>query len=266
MPAVELNRLKSQTSELAWRFTRPVEFQRQLNELLSMYADRVYRPGQTVVAGQLAEAYHVPILVMRQVQQELVPLIAQNPGSAISLADILWQDTHLEPRLLAAYILNQLPASYCDSIIQRLDAWCRPEEGQQALDGLLTQAGAHMRRWASRAWFSLIESWLGSGKPGMQNIALQALQATVKDQEFENLPMVYQLITPLARTVPTVLQGRLTDVLEELARRSPNETAHFLRQVVSTTTHIEAVRLARRILPLLPASLQENLRSFLITR
>ncbi len=66
MPAVQLARLRAQVEELSSRFSQPAVYLRALRDLLELYADRTYQPGQGVPSQVLTPSYHVPMLVMRQ--------------------------------------------------------------------------------------------------------------------------------------------------------------------------------------------------------
>ena len=52
----------------------------------------------------------------------------------------------------------------------------------------------------------LIQDWLESTKPLYQQLGLRALLPLVENPQFENLPVFYRLIQPLACNVPTGLR------------------------------------------------------------
>jgi hypothetical protein len=90
---------------------------------------------------------------------------------------------------------------------------------------------------------------------------LKALLPAIHDREFENLPPVYQMVSPLVQTPSPSLQSELDITIQALARRSPTETAYFLRQVLGTGTGINTVRMVRRALPAFSEELQEGLKT-----
>ncbi len=261
MPAVQLPKLKAQINELTWKFSRPEDFRRGLNDLFDLYADRSYRAGQMVQTGRGTLAYHVPTLVLRHLEQELVRHIQENPGAALAAADALWKDVYLEPRLVAAYLLGQAPVDPPAPVIERLKAWCLPKTERQALDVLLEDGCARLRKEAPTAWFNLLQDWLNTLRADYEVIALKAALPAVRNREFENLPPIYQMVSPLVQTPTPRLQGELDTIVEALAKRSPVETAYFLRQVLGMGAGSNTIRLVRRALPFFSDNLQEGLKT-----
>ena len=135
MPAIHPPRLNRQVAELAELFDQPERFRRALHDLLDAYHNRTYRSGQTGTPPPLLPHYSVPLPVIRKVENEVCRLTQADKQSALSLADALWADTHLELRLLAVLILSQIPLDPPGPVIDRLSAWSRPEEDKQVLQG-----------------------------------------------------------------------------------------------------------------------------------
>lgn len=266
MPAVHLARLKEQITRLAWNFTRPDEFQKGLRDLMDSYADHSYRAGQAVKARPLITAYHIPPLVLRQLEQDLSRLCRENPGAALTLVDRLWQEEYLEPRLLAAYLLGQVSPTPPEPVLERLLAWADPNLDVQILNALMSQGSARLRRGQPERWLVMVEHWLSDMSLDMQSLGLSGLLPVIQDREFENLPRIYRLLAPLVQTAPNPLQAELQQAIEALARRSPVETAYFLRQMLSMAEGVTPIRLVRRCLPAFPEETQAGLRKAILSR
>jgi hypothetical protein len=266
MPAVSLNRLKNQIAGLAWKFTSPDDFRRAVRDLFELYADRAYRAGEVVQAERKALAYHSPPLVLRQLELELGQHIQENPEAALSAADALWQDEYLELRLVAAFLLGQAPVDNPQPVLRRLNDWCQAKEDRQALDGLLNRGSERLRREQPERWFELIQDWVNQGRPQYDSMALRALLPAIRDRQFENIPPIYQVIGPLLSASTAAVQSNLFEVLKALARRSPVETAYFLRQAVSLNPNPAVLRSVRRALPAFPENIGEGLRAVLKNR
>jgi len=160
MPAVRLDQLKASLVELGAYFARPVLFQRALLELLETYADLTYKPGDGVAAQRLVPSYHVPPIVLVQLEQAFYPLVQQNPDSALALADLLWQKENLETRQVAAILLGQLPSSHLNHVIERLSDWSREETDTVYLEELYHRGTARLRREASIRHLELVSHWI----------------------------------------------------------------------------------------------------------
>lgn len=265
MPAVQLARLKAEIQKLSWQFTNPVEFERGLRDLLERYADRVYRPGETLQFQKRTPAYRAPAIVLRQLELDLERLCRENPGAALLLAETLWKQPYLEPRLLAAFLLGRAPLSPPEAALERLRLWCQASEDMRLIDEVLKRGSARTRQEQPEQWLQFCRQWLEERKLHSQRLGLRALLPAIHDREFENLPPVYPLIAPFLQSEPTGVQGELKEVLQALAARSPKETAFFLRQLLSIGLPLTSQRLIRRLLPAFSPEYQTGLRSALFS-
>lgn len=263
MPAAELTKLRAQIDRLAGLFSQPADFQRELRNLFEQYSDLAYRPGQTITKLQVTPAYRPPALVIRRLELELTALTQAHGEQALAIVDKLWEESHLEPRLLGATLLGQIPLSQAEGVLERLRGWARPLEDRLLLEAILERGTARLRHEGPDALLELYDGWLSGPDPAYRLIGLKALLPLIRDSGFENLPPIFDALFPLARTASSATFGDLAAVLEELAGRTPAETVFFLRQVLSAPYQSHTPRLVRRILPFLSESQQESLRAVL---
>jgi len=263
MPAVELSRLRVQINGLIARFDDPIGMRSALHDLLDLYANRAYRPGQTVKAQSLLPSYRVTPLVMRQLELELGKTCKEQPELALNVVEELWHDTYLEPRVLSTALLGAIPASHAEAVIQKISNWAKPEENSRMLDTLFQNGSVELRRSAPQLLLGIIEQWLGSYRPELQTLGLRALVPLIHDTAFENLPPVFRLLGPVVQNISVPLQTDLQIVVEAMAKRSPVETAYFLRQSLGIAVGQGTARLVRRCMPLFDTAQQTSLRSAL---
>lgn len=263
MPAVELSRLRAQINGLIDRFADPVGFQLALRDLLDLYANRAYRPGQAVKPQPLLPSYRVMPLIMQQLELELAKTCQEQPGQALAVVNTLWRDPYLEPRLLAVALLGAIPANYQEAVVKTLRDWAAPSENFRMLDELFRGGTTTLRRSAPQRLFHLFEEWLNSAETATQSMGVRALIPVIEDPAFENLPPVFSLLSTLVQRSPNSLMTDLQAVIEALARRTPVETAYFLRQALSLAPGAGISRLIRRCLPLFSPEQQASLRAVL---
>lgn len=264
MAAIHLLRLKEQIAQLAVYFPQPETFHRRLHELFDLYADRSYRPGQAIRPRPLIQTYHTPPLVLRTLEQELGKQTNDLPDAALAVAELLWRDEYLEPRLLAAALLGQIPVNPPEPVLERLLAWADPDVDPQILETLMLQGSQRLRREQPERWLALVEHWLDSASKEIQEVGLKSLLPLVQDRSFQNLPRIYRILDPLVQSAPGEFLADLQKNIEVLARRSPAETAYFLRQMLSLSETGGTVRLVRRCLPAFPEEQQASLRKALL--
>jgi hypothetical protein len=105
-----------------------------------------------------------------------------------------------------------------------------------------------------------VEDWLGDGDLSLQQLGLRAL-LPLMEVDIHLLPVFYHLLAPFVRAVPPRLRPELLDVLRALARRSPKETAYFLRQGLETSSNPDTPWLVRQCLNDFPPEFQSSLRA-----
>jgi len=267
MPAAELYRLRQQINQLISSFEDPAVFHRQIKNLLDQYANHAYRAGQAVQPQPLLPSYRVPPLVMRQLELELGKTCRELPVPALNVSEALWQDTYLEPRLLATSLLGSIPVQeYGPQVIQKLDSWGKPSENLRIQAALMENGTVNLRRESPALLIDLIEKWLGSTEIGQQGVGLRALVPLIQDQSYENLPIVFRMLGPFVQTVPGQLNADIQQAVQALIKRSPVETAYFLRQALSLSIGNNTARLIRRCLPDFSPIQQSTLRAALNAR
>ena len=82
MPAIDLARHKKQTAHLADLFDQPNDFLREHREILDHYVNRTLR-SQGVAPSSVLPTYRTPVVVLRQIENELAPVAEKNPIQAL---------------------------------------------------------------------------------------------------------------------------------------------------------------------------------------
>jgi hypothetical protein len=260
MPAIELKRVREQINQITWLYTQPDAFQRGLRDLFEFYANPIYRSGQTSRSAVLLPTYRIPPLLLQQLELALYPLCQENPKAALTLADTLWQDPYLEPRLIAAYLIGQMPVTLSEETTGRLVTWSTTSQPKPLLEALLAKGTTKLRMEAPQILYELASTWLSATEGSKQALGLQLLHPLVQDPQFENLPEIFNRIKAPLLNISSRNQTEALHIIQDLARRSPMETAYFLRQIISLSTTNEIPRLVRKALPVFPPHLEERLR------
>ncbi len=260
MPAVDQSRLKTQIDGLIWRFTRPEEFTRELHNLFSYYADRVYRPGDLVLKKHVQQAYHVPPLVIRQLELDLRARCEENPAAALALADTLWQESMLEPKLFAASLLGMLPSNRSDDISSRIQAWSAETKDIKVLKPMLEKSTAAIRRYQPEILLALLKDWSSSQDLPSHRLAAYLIQTLLGEPAFENIPPIFDMLTGIMQSHPQPLREGLLEIFRQLRKRSPAETAYFIRQSIRLGVSDASASVLRKAI----AEFDEPVRSSLL--
>jgi hypothetical protein len=259
MPAIQLARLKLQVGLLRDSFTRPEAFVRGLRYVLEYYSDPSHRLGQSGEPAPLIHAYNVPVPVLKQVVLEISPLVKEDPDQTIELIDCLWKEENLECRSIAVSFLAMLPVNQPDLILDRVQSWLLTSE-ERITEQLLSKGLSRLRLEARPHFLSTVKVWIQSPDKREQQIGLRALIYPFEDAQFEDLPTMFRILTPIVRNNTPGLKQDLVRVFKTLARKSPNETTYFLRQNLPFP---DVPWLSRQIIKELPEPLQGNLKKAL---
>jgi hypothetical protein len=260
MPAIQPARLRQQAGVLVEQFDDPPAFIRSLHALFEFYADRARRPGQAGTPVPLIQAYKVRPQVLRMLLLEMQPLANQNADKTLAICDALWQETYLEFRLLATMLLGQLSPNPVEPVLARVQSWITADLEFYLIEAVFNYGLERVRREQPQTLLRMIQSWLDDPKSLRQQLGLRALLPLIRNPEFENLPVFFRMVAPFCRTAPSGLRPDILDVVAALAQRSPTETAHFLRQMLSFVEAPDAPWLVRQSLSSFPPEMQDSLR------
>lgn len=262
MPAIDLARLRKQAARLADFFFLPDEFIRHLHETLDFYVNRTVRKPKAVAPGENLQTYRTPAVILKQIEQELVRPGSLSPAASLELADRLWDENYLETRLLAAFLLGQIPPQE-ERLLARLTAWTQQLNDPNLRAELLDTSLARMRKEAPKMFIDLVGEWLQPRRPRLWSNGIQAVISAVSDPAFVNLPPLLKLIEPVLEAAPAKLQLEIRAMVMALYRAYPTETIYFLRQVLIHSENPMTAITFRRIAPTLPAALREELREYI---
>ncbi len=266
MPAIHPERLKQETAELTVYFSEPARFVYALEGLLDRYADRVRRPGQTGAPAPLLASYKVAAPVMRQIVLVLTPLANADPAAALALVDALWEKPTLETRQIAIRLLGLYPAKDPLPILARVTAWTTPQIEENILDELFEKGLVRLQTDHPASLLDLSREWLSHSKVEIQTMGTKILLSLVQNPAFENLPQAFRQLLPRVIESHPVLRPHLAAVIRALAERSPQETAHFLNQVLIVSHQPGVAWITRQVMDLFPEATQDRLKETIRNR
>jgi hypothetical protein len=263
MPAIQPALLKKQIEDLLQYYDSPPAFVTHLKELFDFYADRTLRPGGQHFQLPLIRFFNIPRQVSRQIDLALQTCLSSQPEQGILLADLLWQEPWLECRLLAFQILGWLLPGPSRDVGDRLRTWCRKCGYDPVMDSSLARGTVQIWKRSPSLLLDYLESWLESSDQAHKRWGLRVIEALVSDPAFDNLPVVFRLLTPFVQSMGTVPDADLLAAVQALAQRSSQETAFFLQRNLTNTGNPGIFVLIRLSLDRFAPLSQQDLRAFL---
>jgi len=257
MVAIDLTKLEQQIEQLRECYTEPERFSKALHALLGFYQRYSYRPHRRAMPATFLRSYNLPQQLLPQIEFGLRKTAQAHPEETIALAQTLWQDPYFEPRALAAYLLGQLPAQCSDQLSALLRAWLAQPIDRGALDALFTKSIAPLQQ--ANQWKPFVLELLNSPEDRSRNYGLAALAHTLDQFPLEELPGLLNEIKPLIETTDDKFATNLAKVVENLARRSPQETVYILKLILIETPRSAIERRIRSYVPFFPEESGQSL-------
>ncbi len=264
MSGVELAKFNQQLDRLAEHMAQPERFVHEFRDILEFYSDRTYRAGEKIKITLRMPSYHLPRIVMQNLQQFLENKIpASDPENAVRIADLLWKEPTIESKSLAAQVLGFVHATYPTTVIQIIEDWIREPIEAGLLKELMNKGTQTLRKEFEVAWLEEISTLLISTSNRQKITGLLAVLPLVQDDAFDNLPKLYEMLYPVVSTPSSSVLPELMDILNALIIRSPTETVSYLAQLINDTHHPNLLRAVRNILPEMDITGQTRLRQLL---
>jgi hypothetical protein len=260
MPALELGRLQQEAALLSQDFGDPAQYLRGLENLLNSYANQVHRQGRVRGPRPVLFTFEVPQPMLRQLQLEMAMQARQLPEQALAVADALWARRSIETRQLAARLLGVIPASDAGQVTNRLATWAQENREETIAPEIWGRGVLYLATHKPEALIAFIGEQLASTEPRQQIMALGALRTLLEENNYANLPALFNLVSTLSQDPPKRLRPPLAEVFIALAERSPKETEFFLQQHLESKPSEGAQWLARQTMKALPEESQQRLR------
>jgi len=262
MPAVNPTRLRFQISEVMSFFHAPNDFHRQLSNLFNLYANRALHSGDSTLIKPLIPMYQLPPPVFRQLELDIKPHINDDPRAALVLADELWQDAYFEVRRVSIYILGHVPVTEPEPVVTRLKTWLTPDLDRMLTSYLFSTGTLRLQETFPDKWEAFIQSYLSKSDPDLSALGIKGLTEAVRKTTFNNLPAIFNLISPFLRNPKGKQIQELFRLIEAMIDYSPKETTYFLKQALSVSTSNDLTRFIKQNLTQFPVAVQQELKTF----
>ena len=244
MAAIDLTRLDRQIDHLAALYHDPAAFQAELHTVFSFYHRYSHRKQKETISKTFMRNYDMPDKVLPHIEARLKPLSLQHPDEALTLADQLWQDQHYESRELATTLVGNLPISHQEQALAMIESWLQQPLDRAVANAIIANASRRIQIEAPVSWKSLILKLLDSGRVQEQKMGLLALAEMIPNSHTDELPGFLAIVREYLVSPESAFDKYLQLVIEALSKKTQQETAYLLREVISDSYD---ARVGRRI-------------------
>jgi hypothetical protein len=263
MPAIQLDKLKLQSANLAGKVGQPEEFLADLRELFDLYSNRTFRAGTDTLTTRLAASYHLPDRVIWQVERDLEPQIhIYDPEQSLILADTLWEGNSLEEKSLAIFILGQIPVDDEKKVVETITRWYQPGLDPVLQARLVTSGLTRLRNEKFIVWKKLIETWMDSDNIDQHAQAFLAQVELLQESGETHMPAISRLVLETALKTPTRLHPELVALFKAMVRVSEIESTFLMNEIIhrANARDLNQKRLLRKMIQAFPEGSQEKIK------
>jgi hypothetical protein len=260
MPAVSITRLQTHLELLRSAFNSSQVFVSELKDLLELYSDRTFRPGEETHQDLRIPRYYIPILLEKKLELEFQRLANSRPADAVENANLLWKEKHFESRLLAACLVGALPVDHHLEVLTVINQWLNASVETDLLAGVLECTSRSLRRNNPQVWFQQTLDWLQEESTRLRARGILALRITVQDEHFVDLPLLLKQVEPLFNTPPNLLIPDLVDLYQALVQRFPDEMLVYTRELMEKVEDPNKQKLLRKVVNFFDEPTMKNLR------
>lgn len=244
MAAIDLTRLDQQIDHLATLYQDPIAFQQEFHKILSFYHRYSHRKQKDAVPKSFMRHYDLPEKVLSHLEARLKPLALVHPEETLRLIDQLWSDTYYEARELATSLAGNLPISCFDSVLEMIYSWLQQPLDQAVNEAIIKNASRTLQQEAPQKWKELVNRMLFSTQPQSQKMGLLALSNIIPTSPMDDLPAFFNWIRGFLLSSDSNLDKYMQPVIEALSKKSQQESAYLLREVLADSND---ARVGRRI-------------------
>lgn len=260
MASININKLRFQIADLVAHFSDPDLFYKCFLEIMDQYSQRSLRKGSESTVNSFLPTFNCPDQVINQIIIGLQDKIRLEPVNALHIADQLWMDRYLESHELAALILGHIPTAYSSKVLDRIILWASPELDGAALKVLFAEATRGILKQDSKVLEDAIAGMLDKQDIEMHKIGLEAILSLINNQDFDRFPILFKLITPfILESGDEIVHLKTLAVLIALIKRTPIESAYYLKQSLAYSESNQVEGIIRRLIPNFPPDLRQSL-------
>jgi hypothetical protein len=209
MPAIDPDRLARQIENLRTHSGDPDQIARAVLTILEEYSEPA-RPSTT----------SVPAPVIRSLRTAL-----RQQGDPKAIAEALWKKGIPDSRLLAAGLIGDIEDPEAAAIAE---GWAGHSVPIEIVRELGERGLAGWRRADPTGFVNQISEWLDKGKRRGQVLAVYALRGRVGDDDFEDLPSVFELLEGRLESPRGEMREGFVLLIAALMEVAFEETANFL--------------------------------------
>lgn len=256
MTAIDLTRLEKQIEALLLLADDPPAFQAEFHNILGFYHRYSHRKHKDSLPKSFMRQYDLPEKVLPSLQNRLKRI---QPELILPLARQLWQDSYFEAKDTAVTMLGFLPPDHNEEVLEQILQWLDEPLDRAIIESIFTRGIKTLSQNAPQLWQDEVNKLLLSERTQRRKMGLLALAKIIPDCQSDSLPAYFSWMRPFLISPDQSLDNNLKPVVAALAKRSNQETAYLLREILTDSNDIEVGRRFRHYLEFFEGDSYERL-------
>ncbi|GAB4469236.1 MAG: hypothetical protein Kow0088_01070 [Anaerolineales bacterium] len=261
MPIIDPTRLHHQIQECFAKQNHTREFVASIKELLDLYSDRTYRPGELATLPSALKSYHVPQPLLRTLIKELARLSQSQPLLAIENANLLWEQPYHECKVLAIALLENLPVEMESKIYTIAEQWVSTCNHSELTASIAHNALKSLRLKRPASLIEQARKWILDQRHSLRKFGLMVIEEISLTISFSDLPLLFRVISPYFNRCPSQIFPEVVAICNNLIEKSPKEMAYLMRKAILDNPTADAKKLIKTCLKSFPLEMQSELMS-----
>ncbi len=261
MPVIDPARLQKQIQQCFVRQSNAKHFVNAILELLEIYSDHAYRPGELAALPSALKSFHVPQPLIRTLKRELVSICQNQPHQALSIAIELWNQPFQECKDLAISILKNVPLDSEHEIFQITENWASTCTHIELIASIAEQALSPDRFQHPASLIHQAQKWTLDERMNIRKLGFLVLEQISVSISFGDLPLLFKVISPYLNRCPPQSFEAVVSICNHLIKKSPKEMAYLMRTAILDNPIADAKKLIKACLRSFPTELQSDLQT-----
>ena len=260
LPAILLNRLKSQINALSEYAGNPSEFLSYFKEILIKISSQESVLGDYVGIKSFYKQYHLTPSANLTIIETLKSLAALKPIAYFEIAKEMLESEYLDDHDYAIQLLGFLFRMNVENVYEFMMGSLLMEEDKFLHHRWVQEIISSTINHKQTELWETVECWISSNEENKVKNAILITRSMIQGEEFENLPKIFHILEPLFLETHTSTSNEIFSLIHTLGKYFETETVSFIKSIIQKGISQNQQRFIRRAISPFSENAQNSIR------